>query len=88
LNIIERRRWVRPYLGYHLGLGEDDRCSVLENRPLSRHLAMRKEELFKIDAVLFERLTTLLREGVECGLEDVALVEVGSVVADISTLHA
>jgi hypothetical protein len=34
-----RGRWVRSYLGYYLGLVEDDRCSVLENNPVSRHLA-------------------------------------------------
>jgi hypothetical protein len=73
---------------YYLKLGEDDRHSVLENRPLSRHLVTRKEELFKIGAVCFEHLTTLLHQCVEGGLEDVALVEVGSVVAGVSTLHA
>jgi hypothetical protein len=88
LNVIERRRWVNPYLGYYLGLGEDDRCSVLESRPLSRHLTTQKEELFKIGAVRIERLATLLRQGVEGGLDDVALVEVGSVVARVSTLYA
>jgi hypothetical protein len=79
LNIIERRRWVRPYLRYYLGLGEDDRHSVLENSPLSCHLATRKEELLKIGVVHFERLVTFLRQGVEGGLEDVGLVEIGSV---------
>jgi hypothetical protein len=49
---------------------------------------MRKEELLKIGAVYFECLATLLRQGVEGGLEDVALVEVESVVAGVSTLHA
>jgi hypothetical protein len=84
LNVIERRRWVRPYLG----LSEDDRCSVLDNCPLSHHLATRQEELLKIGAVCFERLVTLLHQGVEGGLENIALVVVGSVVAGVSTLHA
>jgi hypothetical protein len=84
LNIIERRRWVRPYLR----LVEDDRCSVLENNPLSHHPTMRKEEPFKIGAVCFERLVTLLCQGLEGGLEDVALVEVVSIMARVSTLHA
>jgi hypothetical protein len=88
LSVIERRRWVRPYLGCYLGLGEDDRRSVLENTPLSCHLATRKEELLKIGMVCFERLATLLRQGVEGGLEDVALIDVGSIVAVVSTLHA
>jgi hypothetical protein len=83
-----RGRWVRSYLGYYLWLIEDDRRSVLKNSPMSRHFTMRGEELFKIGAVRFERLTTLLREGVEGGFEDVALIKVRSVVARVSTLHA
>jgi hypothetical protein len=88
LNIIERRRWVRPHLRYYLELGEDNRRNALENSPLSHHLTTRKEELLKIGTVRFECLVTLLRQGVEGGLEGVALVEVGSVVAGVSTLHA
>jgi hypothetical protein len=88
LNIIEKRHWIRSYLGYYHRLGEDNRRSVLENSPLSRHLATQKEELFKISAICFERFATLLRQGVEGGLEDVALVEVRFVVAGVSTLHA
>jgi hypothetical protein len=83
-----RRPRVRPYLGYYFELGEDDRRSVLQNRSLSRHLTTQKEELLKIGAVRFKCLVTLLRQGVEAGLEDVALVEVASVVARVSTLHA
>jgi hypothetical protein len=83
-----RGRWVRPYLGYYLGLVEDDRCSILENSTLPHHFTMREEELFEIGAVSFEHLATLLRQSVEGGLKDVALVEVGSVVAGIFTLHA
>jgi hypothetical protein len=49
---------------------------------------MREEELFKIGVVCIEHLTTLLCQGVKGGLEDVALVEVGSIVARVSTLHA
>jgi hypothetical protein len=55
---------------------------------LSHHLTTRREELLKIGAVCFERLATLLRQGVEGGLEDVALVGVRSVMARVSTLHA
>jgi hypothetical protein len=33
-------------------------------------------------------LVTLLHQGAEGGLEDIALVEVGSVVAGVYTLHA
>jgi hypothetical protein len=46
------------------------------------------EELIKIGAVRFEHLATLLRQGVEGGLEDVALVEVGSILDGVFTLHA
>jgi hypothetical protein len=52
------------------------------------HFATREEELFKIGVVCFERLATLLYQGVKGGLEDVALVEVRSVVARVSTLYA
>jgi hypothetical protein len=83
-----RGLWVRPYLGYYLRLVEDDRCSILENSPLSRHLTTREEEISEISDVSFERLSTLLRQSVEGGFEDVALVEVGSVVARVSAPHA
>jgi hypothetical protein len=67
---------------------EDDRCSILENSPLSHHLTTREEELSEIGDVSFECLSTLLCQGVEGGFEDIALVEVRSVVARVSTLHA
>jgi hypothetical protein len=68
-------------------LVEDDRRSILENSPLSRHFTMREEELLKINAVSFEHLTTLLRQGVEGRLEDVILVEIRSIVTGVFTLH-
>jgi hypothetical protein len=49
---------------------------------------MREEELYEINDVSFKHLSTLLRQGVEGGFEDIALVKVGSVVAGVSTLHA
>jgi hypothetical protein len=49
---------------------------------------MREEELFEIGDVSFECLATLLHQGVEGGFEDVALVEVKSVIAGVSTIHA
>jgi hypothetical protein len=55
---------------------------------MPRHFATREEELFKIDVVRIECLTTLLHQGVEGGLEDVTLIEVGSVVARVFTLYA
>jgi hypothetical protein len=69
-------------------LVEDDRCGVLDKSLVPRHFATREEELFKIDVVRIERLATLLRQGVEGGLEDVTLIEVGSVVARVFTLYA
>jgi hypothetical protein len=66
---------------------EDDRCSILKNDPLPRHLATQEEELSEIGDVSFERLSTLLRQGVEGGFENVALVKVGSVIVGVSTLH-
>jgi hypothetical protein len=88
LNIIARGRWVRPYLGYYLRLVEDDRYSIPENGSLPLYLATREEELSEIDDVSFEHMATLLRQSVEGGFEDVALVEVRSVIVGISTLHA
>jgi hypothetical protein len=88
LNIIARGRWVRPYLEYYLRLVEDDRCSISENSPLLCHFTTHEEELFEIGTVSFERLATLLRQGVEGGLEDVGLIDVRSVGAKVSTLHA
>jgi hypothetical protein len=41
-----------------------------------------------IGAILFECLVTVLHQGVEGGLEDVALVKVRSIVAGVSTLRA
>jgi hypothetical protein len=66
---------------------EDDRHNVLENSPMSRHFTVREEELFKIGTVSFERLMTLLRQGVEGRLKNVVLIEVGSVIAEVSTFH-
>jgi hypothetical protein len=82
-----RRQWVRSYLGYYLNLVEDARRGILENDPLPRHFATREEEFFKIGAVGFERLATLLCQGVEGRLEDVVLVEARSIGARVFTLH-
>jgi hypothetical protein len=67
---------------------EDDQRFVPKNGPLPRHFTTREEELFEIGVVSFERLGTLLREGVEGRLDDVVLVEVRPVDAGVSTLHA
>jgi hypothetical protein len=66
---------------------DDDWHGVLEDEPLLRHLITRKEEVHKISAVSFQRLVTLLCHGVKGRLDDVILVEVGSVGAGVSTLH-
>jgi hypothetical protein len=80
--------WVRSYLGYYLRLVEDDRCSIPKNSPLPHHFTTREEEVSEIGDVSFECLATLLYQGVEGGFEDVALVEVESIVARVSTLRA
>jgi hypothetical protein len=76
------------YLRYYLSLVEDDRCGVLENGPLPHHFAMREEEFFDIGAASFECLVTLLHQGFEGRLDDVVLIEAGSIGARVSTLHA
>jgi hypothetical protein len=81
-------RWVRPYLKYYLRLEEDDLCAISENSPLPHYFTTQEEELFEISTVSFERLATLLHQGVEGRLEDVVLIEVRSVGARVSTLHA
>jgi hypothetical protein len=72
----------------YLRLVEDDWCSISENRPLLRHFATREEELPEIGEVSFEWIVTLLRQDVEGGLEDVALVEIISVVVGVFNLNA
>jgi hypothetical protein len=83
-----RGQRVRPYLGYYLGLGEDDRCSISENSPLLHHLTTQEEELSDIGDISFKRLSTQLGQSIKGGFEDLALFEVGSIVARVSTLHA
>jgi hypothetical protein len=78
----------RSYLGYYLSLLKDDRHSFLENGLLPRHFTTREQEFFKIGVVGFKRLAILLRQGVEGRLDDVVLVEVGSIGVRVSTLHA
>jgi hypothetical protein len=67
---------------------EDNWCSIPKTSPLPRHLATQEEELSEISDVSFEHLSTLLHQGVKGGFENVALVEVGSIVVRVSTLHA
>jgi hypothetical protein len=67
---------------------EDDRRSVLKNSPMPHNFITREEEFFKIGVVSFKCPVTLLRQGVEGRLEDIALVEVRSVGAGVSTLDA
>jgi hypothetical protein len=88
LNVIERKRWVRPYLGCYLGLADDNWCCVLEDGSLSRHLVTQIEELLEIGVVSFERLATLLHQSVEGRFNDVVFVKVRSVGAKVSPFHA
>jgi hypothetical protein len=55
---------------------------------MSHHLVARVEEVIHFGVVSLERLAILLREGIEGGFDDVVLVEVGSVDARASLLHA
>jgi hypothetical protein len=49
---------------------------------------MWENKLLKIGVVRFKLLATLLHQHVEGGIDDVALVEVRSIVAKVPTLHA
>jgi hypothetical protein len=46
------------------------------------HFATREEKLSKIGDVSFDRMSTLLRQGVEGGFKNVALIEVRYVVVE------
>jgi hypothetical protein len=76
------------YLGDYLRLAEDDWCSIPENNPLPRYFTTQEKELFEIGVVNFECLASLLHQSVESELEDAVLVEVRSIGARVSTLHA
>jgi hypothetical protein len=71
--------------GCYLGLAYDDRRGALEDGPLPHHLITQEEELLEIGVVSFERLVTLLHQGVEGRLDDVVLVKVGSVGVGVSS---
>jgi hypothetical protein len=79
---------VKPYLWCYLRLVEDNQCSISENSPLSCHFTTREEELIKIGVVSFERLVTLLYQGVEGKLGDVVLTEIESISAEVFTHYA
>jgi hypothetical protein len=79
---------VKPYLWCYLRLVEDNQCSISENSPLSCHFTTREEELIKIGVISFERLVTLLYQGVEGKLGDVVLTEVESISAEVFTHYA
>jgi hypothetical protein len=65
LHIVERKRWVSPYLESYLGLVDDDPYCVLEYDPLLCHLITRVEEFIQINVVALERLATFLCQGVK-----------------------
>jgi hypothetical protein len=88
LNVKEKKRWVRPYLRCYLSLVDDDRRCVLDDSPLLRHLITRVEELIEIGTVSFERLAILLHQGVKGRLDDVVLIDVGSIGVRVSPLNA
>jgi hypothetical protein len=88
LHIIKRKRWVRSYLEYYFGLTDDGECCILNDGPLPRYLITQVEKLLQTSAVSIECFVTLLHQGVQGGLDDVVLVEVGSIDAEASLLHA
>jgi hypothetical protein len=88
LNIVKRKQWVRLYLKCYLGLADDDRHCVLEDEPMLHHVVTLVEELIHLNVISLERLAILLHQGVAGELDDVVLVEVGSVNARSSFLHA
>jgi hypothetical protein len=66
---------------------------ILEDGPLISEVVLSQrlpavEELLQISAMTLERLGTLLHQGVKGGLDDVVLVEVRSIDARASLLHA
>jgi hypothetical protein len=72
----------------YLSLADDDWRCVLEDERLPHHLVTRVEEFLQISTISLKRLVIILRQGVKGGLDDVVLVEVGSVDARASLLHA
>jgi hypothetical protein len=88
LNIVERKQWVRSYLGCYLILLNDVGRCVHEDEPLPLPLITRVKELIHLCVVSLERLAILLHQGVECGLDDVVLIEVRFIDVGASHLEA
>jgi hypothetical protein len=82
LKIIERGRWVRPYLRYYLRCVEDDRCSISKNSLLPCHFATWEEELLKISEVSFECLAALFRQVSKVGLRMLFLLKSDSLLPE------
>jgi hypothetical protein len=76
------------YLECYLGLMDDNQRCVLEDEPLPHHLVTRVEELIHHRTVSLKHAVIFLHQRVKGGLDDVVLVEVGSVDARASLLHA
>jgi hypothetical protein len=69
-------------------LVDDDRCCILEDELLLCYLITRVEELIYLGTTSLEYLVILLHQVVEGGLDDVVLVEVGSIDTRATFLHA
>jgi hypothetical protein len=67
---------------------DDDLCCILLDEPLSRSLVTQEEELIHLLVVGLERLAIFDCQVVKSRIDDVVLVEVGSVGAGASYLHA
>jgi hypothetical protein len=88
LNIVERKQGVGPYLGCYLVLVNDDWCCILLDEPLLLYLVMLEEELIHLLVTGLEHLVIFLHHVVKGRLDDVALVEVGSIEVGAFFLHA
>jgi hypothetical protein len=76
LNVIERKRWVKLYLGYYLELMDDDQRGVLEDGLLPCHFTTQEEKFLEVSAISFKRFAILLCQGIEGRLDNVVFVEV------------
>jgi hypothetical protein len=67
---------------------DDDRHYILEDEPVSCYLITRVEELIYLGVLSLKHHAILLRQGVECGLDGVVLIEVRFVDIGASFIHS
>jgi hypothetical protein len=82
LKIVEGKRGVGPYLRCYRA-----RC-ILSGEALPCHLIMRQEDLIHLLVTGLKRLVILLRQVVECKLDDVVLIDVRYIYVGTSFLHS